>query len=222
MTNQLKRVILILFVAQGLYAQEVNEFEDEIVAFEKADEANGYQEDFILFTGSSSIRLWKTLEQDMEGLDVLNRGFGGAKLSELNLYWERIIGAHEPKLVVLYCGENDINADVSVEETVSRFKKFQKKYKKSLKKTPLIYIAMKPSPSRWDKWDEFQSADQKIKEMVSKKKNQTFIDLSTSMLNEAGRPKPKIFVSDSLHMNEVGYQGWTEKLRPIIENSLNK
>ena len=221
MKSSYTTLILILFAVSSLFAQEdANEFEKEIVAFEKQDAKNGYQKDFILFTGSSSIRLWKTMEQDMEGLDILNRGFGGAKLSDLNLFWERIIGEHDPALVVLYCGENDINDGVSVEETFSRFKEFQKKYKKSSKKIPLIYLAMKPSPSRWSKWENFQATDQKIEKLVNKKKNQTYIDLSSTMLTDKGKPKPEIFISDSLHMNELGYQGWTEKLRPLIESTL--
>ena len=197
-----------------------NRFEEEIATFEKQDRQEGYQNDFVLFTGSSSIRLWKTLESDMEGLNVLNRGFGGATLRELNMHWSRIAGKHQPALVVLYCGENDIAEGASVEETLEHFHSYMEKYRNTYAEVPLIYIAMKPSPSRMAFWADYQEADELIKAIIEDLPNTYFIDLGSTMYNEAGKLKPEIFEADSLHMNALGYQGWTEKLRPLMEVNL--
>ena len=43
------------------------------------------------FVGSSSIRMWKTLQADFPGLPVLNRGFGGSELSDVVQFANRIV-----------------------------------------------------------------------------------------------------------------------------------
>lgn len=220
----IQKSFLIAFFLIGLcdlgWSQTENPFESEIVMFEREDSIYGYKSDFILFTGSSSIRLWKNLEEDMKGLNVLNRGFGGAKLTDLNDYWDRILAQHKPKMVVLYCGENDIWDGYAVDDAFRHFKNFQKRYRARLKGVPLIYIAMKPSPNRWEKWSDFQKTDKKIKRAIRLKSKQKFVDMSVTMLLEDGTPRPDIFISDELHMNQKGYEGWKEVLRPIIEKKL--
>lgn len=210
--------ILILINPCILPAQE-NSFESEILAFEEEDRRCGYKKDFVLFTGSSSIRLWHSLEKDMKGLDVLNRGFGGSTLKALNKNWNRIATDHKPAIVVLYCGENDIAEGSTVAQTVAQFKVFAKKYKERYQSIPLIYIAMKPSISRWGMWSQFQTADKEIKEIIDQNENMTFIDLSESMFKD-GDLKEKIFLEDGLHMNSKGYKGWRKQLKPIIEQKI--
>ena len=219
-------LIVCLLAVDTISAQSsMNQFESEIQAFEKQDQENGYQEDFILFVGSSSIRLWETLESDMEGYKVLNRGFGGAQLSDLNLFWSRILAEHKPKMVILYCGENDIHEGSGVSQTVKRFKDFQDQYDRDLSGVPLIYITMKPSPSRWESWKKFRAADKKIAkllspEILSLKSDKTYLDLSSLLLREDGTPDPSFFIEDELHMNADGYERWTESVRKSIEDNM--
>jgi hypothetical protein len=52
-------------------------WEKQIRTYEVLDEEDKPPDGSILFTGSSSIRYWKTLVEDMAPLQVLNRGFGG-------------------------------------------------------------------------------------------------------------------------------------------------
>ena len=209
-------LLLLSYGAPG----QTTRFEEEIRAFTSQDRQEGYQKDFILFTGSSSIRLWRSLEEDMKGWKVLNRGFGGATLRELNSYWESIAGKHRPDLVVLYCGENDLFEGASVDETVQNFETFLLQFRSSYPTVPLIYIAMKPSLSRWHLWEKFQEADLLIKQRLQADPNVTYVDLSPTMFD--GRTlNTTIFESDSLHMNAQGYQGWTRTLRPIIDRIIS-
>lgn len=211
-----------LLFCLSLSCASPNRFEPEIRAFETQDLADGYQKDFVLFTGSSSIRLWHSLQEDMGGIPVLNRGFGGATLHELNLHWDRIAGEHQPRLVVLYCGENDLAEGASSAETLAHFDVFLKKYEGTFAEVPLIYIAMKPSPSRFSLWPVFQLTDQKIKDRLEASPAYHFIDLSPTMMDTLGRLTPEIFEADSLHMNALGYQRWTQKLRPLMDKVMDQ
>ena len=220
-SNPLVWVITCAFLVFSYTSKgQTSRFEDEILAFKAQDQELGYQTDFILFTGSSSIRLWHSLEQDMEGLKVLNRGFGGATLRELNMHWKVIAGEHNPDLVVLYCGENDLSEGATATETLHHFVSFLSHYRDTYPKVPLAYIAMKPSLSRWHLWEKFQEVDSLIKHRLQNDPNVTFVDLSPTMLDDDGLLKPEIFEPDSLHMNALGYKGWTSILRPLIEKSV--
>jgi len=224
MTKETQSILVAAFQLLALILATIacttaNRYENEIVSFEIEDQKEGYQQNFILFTGSSSIRLWETLQSDMAGLKVLNRGFGGATLKELNQYWNRISGKHSPELVVLYCGENDIAEGATVQETVAQFDSIMAKYQTTYPLVPLLYIAMKPSPSRIPFWPDYQKADQVIHNRIKSIPNAEFVDLSSTMF-ENGKLRSEIFKEDSLHMNALGYDSWTAKLRPIMESKL--
>jgi len=85
---------------------DIDRFEKDIEAFEKMDMVSRYGSNMALFVGSSSIRFWNTLADDLAPHPVLNRGFGGSTLHEVNHYFDRIVSKYSPKQIFLYCGEN--------------------------------------------------------------------------------------------------------------------
>ena len=62
----------------------------EIRAFEELDAVNDYDKEAILIIGSSSIRLWKTLAEDMAPFPVIQRGYGGAHFRDMVFFTDRI------------------------------------------------------------------------------------------------------------------------------------
>lgn len=193
-------------------------FESTIREFEKEDKANGYQPESVLFTGSSSIRMWKTLEADMAPVPVLNRGFGGSTIPEVLHYADRIILPHQPKNIVFYCGENDLsNDEAEAQLALKRFKEFHKYLKKKLPETQLYFIALKPSIRRENYWPKLQKANKMLKKFMDGKKNYFFVDVASKMLDENGKVLQDIFLDDNLHLNEKGYKIWTETLKPLLE-----
>ena len=81
--------LFFLFMAtQILMAQHINNpdperFKQEINQFKAWDEKNTFSKNAVLFVGSSSIRLWKTAVAFPQ-LPVVNRGFGGSHISDVN------------------------------------------------------------------------------------------------------------------------------------------
>jgi lysophospholipase L1-like esterase len=221
----MKRILLLVsvfLIAGQLFAQDqLHRYDDEIRKFELEDSISGIRKEAILFTGSSSIRLWKTLEADMAPLKVLNRGFGGSTLPEVTYYADRIILPYKPNIIVLYCGENDISNDQTTSEQVLQsFKEFHKYLRKNLPKTQLYYVSMKPSVSRWKYWQKVNEANLKIEAFIKKHKNYHYIDTATKMLDSDGMVFQDIFIADNLHMNEKGYAIWTEVIKPELEKAV--
>ena len=211
--------VLLLGSISLSYSQKLDRFESTIVAFEAEDQKNGLQQDVVLFVGSSSIKRWETLKTDMTPIPVLNRGFGGSTIPEVTHFADRIILPHKPKWIVFYCGENDLsNEETEAVLALKSFKDFSKYLKKNLPDTKLFFIAIKPSIKRWNYWTKLNEANEQIQKFIDKKDNYFYIDVASKMLDNNGVVLQDIFVKDNLHLNEKGYQIWSETIKPVIES----
>lgn len=212
-------LLSVFFIFNQAFSQsDPTRFESQIVEFEKADSLNGYQTGSILFTGSSSIRMWKTLSEDMKPLPVLNRGFGGSTIPDVIYYADRIILPYHPKILVLYCGENDLaNDEAKSSLALKNFKEFHQYMKSKLPDTEVFFIAIKPSIRRWNYWPKMRKANDKIIKYIDKLDNYHFIDTASKMLDKDGVVLQDIFIDDNLHMNEKGYKIWTRTIKPILQ-----
>ncbi|RYF83559.1 MAG: G-D-S-L family lipolytic protein [Chitinophagaceae bacterium] len=202
-----------------LLAQE-QPFIKEINYFKKLDSTTAIPKKPILFIGSSSFTNWKDVQQYYPGYTILNRAFGGSSLPHQILYAEDVIFKYKPKQVVIYCGENDLTGGdhITADSIVTRFKRLHTLIRKKLPKTSIVYVSMKPSPSREKYLPVMKDANAQIKDYISKKKKTAYVDVFSAMLNSDGSIKSEIFLSDRLHMNRQGYQIW----KPILEPYLMK
>ena len=166
---------------------KLSQWESEISAFEKADLTNPPPKHPILFVGSSSIRLWKTVAEDFKGYPVLNRGFGGSQIGDSAAFCDRIITRYEPSLIFLYAGDNDVAAGHTAEQILGDFREFVAAVRAKLPNTPIAFISIKPSPSRWQHIDTIKAANQLISEYVKSDRRLTYVDIFSKMLDAEAR-----------------------------------
>jgi lysophospholipase L1-like esterase len=193
-------------------------FERQIAAFENADRLNPPRPGVIVFTGSSSIRFWDTLGKDMQPLDVVNRGFGGSQISQVNQYAARIVLPYQPRAVVLYAGDNDLSLPWSKtpEQVLGDFKQFVEIVHAQLPDTWIYFISIKPSVRRWNGWQKIKKTNQLIEDYTRSQPRVQFIDIDSVMLDAQGKPRPELFRKDGLHMNAQGYTIWTSIIKPVL------
>lgn len=192
-------------------------WEADIAAFEAQDRQSPPPNGGIVFTGSSSIRLWTTLADDFRGLPVINRGFGGSHLPDVIAFVDRIVTKHRPRLVVIYCGGNDINAGRSAAEVVADIRTLVRAVHARLPDTRIAYISVAPNPARWSQIDTVRAVNRSVADWMATDPRLTFIDVYRHMLGPDGLPQPDIFVDDRLHMNEKGYAIWREIVGPFLK-----
>ena len=192
-------------------------WESEIAAFEAADRAKPPEKGGIVFVGSSSIRLWKTLAQDFPEQRVLNRGFGGSEIADATFFAERIVIPYAPRMVVLYAGGNDLNAGKSTEQVIANFKMFAAKIREKLPDTTIAYISIAGNPARWAQVEKVKTVNAAIEAWIGEQPRMKFINVFPHMLGADGLPKPEIFVEDKLHMNAAGYAIWKEVVGPFLK-----
>jgi lysophospholipase L1-like esterase len=191
-------------------------WENEIRGIEARDATNPAAPGCIIFVGSSSIRLWKTLSKDFPELPVVNHGFGGSQLADSVNYADRLVIRYRPREVVIYAGGNDINAGKEPDIVFGDFVALTKKIRRALPKTKIAFISVAPNPARWKQVEKVRKFNQ-LAEDYCDRHRMTFINVFPLMLGPDGLPKPDIFVSDRLHMNTNGYAIWREAVAPHLK-----
>jgi lysophospholipase L1-like esterase len=193
-------------------------FWSEIQAFKKQDSVQAPPQHAILFVGSSSFQKWTDVQDYFPGYPVINRGFGGSSLPDVIRYATDIIIPYHPKQVIIYCGDNDLAASdtVSAGLVYQRFVKLFTLIRNQLPKTSVVFVSIKPSPSRMHLMPKMKEANALIKKYLETKRRTAYVDVYHTMLQPDGKPKPELFVADSLHMNDNGYHIWQQQLKPVL------
>jgi lysophospholipase L1-like esterase len=196
-------------------------FREIIDGFLWSDQKNSLPSEAILFVGSSSIVLWETAKY-FPGFPVINRGFGGSHISDVNYYRESVVLKYSPKVIVFYAGDNDVAAGKSDDRVYDDYIKFVKYISQNLPQTQLIYIPIKPSLDRWALWEIMDKTNGKIRDYSNQDQSLHYIDLATPMLNSEGKPDSSLFVEDGLHLNAKGYDLWTRILIPVLDKAYHE
>lgn len=194
-------------------------FIEEIREFRSADSLRFPPKKANLFIGSSSLRMWKNIQGDFPEFKIINRGFGGSTLPDVIRYVDDVIYPYKPKQVIVYCGENDLASSdtLSAATVLSRFQELFGLIRAKYKKVPIVFISIKPSPSREHLLPKMVEANRLIKAFLETKKKTKYIDVFSRMLNADGKPNRDLFLDDMLHMKPAGYAIWIEAIRPVLK-----
>jgi hypothetical protein len=192
-------------------------WEPDIQAFEEGDRVQSPPSKGVLFVGSSSIRLWETLAEDFPQAPVIRRGFGGCEMADVLFYADRIILRYRPRLVFVYAGDNDLANKKTPDQVLNDLKQLVTKVHEALPETRIIFIAVKPSPSRWNLVEKVRAVNEGAKKLTMEDGKFFFADTFTPMLGEDGTPRKELFKEDMLHLNRQGYFLWREILKPFVD-----
>ena len=215
----LTTLLLLSSLPASTHAQSPNatpKYETEFAAFRKADSQPNLRPGSIVFTGSSSIRLWKTLQSDFPSLRVLNRGFGGSTATETLENYDLLIKPHHPRQVVIYVGSNDISRGASAEDVLKTLNQLFTRIHSDFPAAKISYISNAPNPKRWSMIEQFKTINATVQSWTKDHPHLDFIDVFPKMLGPDGLPLPDIFVSDNLHMNPKGYAIWKDVVAPHL------
>ena len=193
-------------------------FWSEIAEFKRKDSLHHPPPNAILFVGSSSFRKWTNLQADFPGYPIINRGFGGSTFDDVMHYAGEIIYPYRPKQVVIYCGDNDLALDRSGKKVYKKFGRLYEMIRKHLgNDVDILYVSIKPSPSRERLMPEMERANDLIRNFMAQRSHAAFVDVYHLMLNAQGHPMDELFLGDKLHMNEKGYKIWQQAILPYLD-----
>jgi lysophospholipase L1-like esterase len=205
----------LLAASSAVAQQPADRWERYVAAFEEADLAAPQPKGEIVFVGSSTIHRWDTAAY-FPDLKIINRGIDGTELADAVRYIDRLVLRHEPRLIVVYAGDNDIASGKLSEQIGVDFERFVRAVHSKLPQTRILYIGIKPSLLRWLQVDRMRLANDVIRTICQRDDRLAFLDFDNLMLGWDEKPRRDLYVEDGLHLSPLGYQLWTAVLRPFL------
>lgn len=170
----------------------------------------------VVFIGSSTFTMWHNLSSYFPSSNVLNRGFGGSKLTDVINYADQILYPYKPKQVVLYEGDNDLGSGIKPDDLLSDLKVFVRMTEIKLPDVPVVLLSVKYSPKRHKNKDKITEFNAKMKEFASTKPQLKYVDIASTTLNADGTYKRELFLADTLHVNQACYKLYATKMESFI------
>ena len=209
------RFLLVLFLqvffCQESFSQQIP-FQDEVNQLTARIDSIGWKKGSIVFTGSSSIRMWKNLQEEFPDIPLINTGFGGSQASDLLLHLESLVLRYEPIAVFIYEGDNDVNAGKSPEVILKDLDEILHRLNDQRDGISIYFIGAKPSPSRWQLKAEYEAFNKALEEYTEGMIHATYVNVWNPMLDSSGYLRPELFLGDMLHMKPEGYRIWKEQI----------
>lgn len=198
--------------------RDPHRWEQSIRDFERADRTNRPPRHAVLFVGSSSIRIWKTLAEDFPEHRVINRGFGGSEMEDVLKYANRIVLPYRPRTIVFYAGDNDLYAGKSPEDLLTHFKLFAYKVHEVLPRTRIVLVSVKPSIAHWNLVEKVRRTNALLEEFCATDERLIFVNVYPHMVGIDGYPRPELFKKDGVHLSSEGYALWAKLIRPHLRS----
>lgn len=193
-------------------------FENAIKSFVDYDLENTKPEKPILFIGSSTVNLWKTAHYFPE-YKVLNRGFGGASIKDIQYYYNDVIGKYCPSSVVIY-DDIDIENGKSVETAFSEYISLLDKIHNDFPECRILFISIKPTPMDFLLGKNVRKTKKlfniRMKEYADNIPYVKYIDLASLLYKADGTLDLHYYSEDRMHFNESGYKLWSNELRKAL------
>jgi lysophospholipase L1-like esterase len=217
MKKYLLLIAISLISLQLLLSQDPTRFQSEIDVLKHLNVERKPDQKTILFTGSSSIRMWKDIQDYFPGKTIINTGFGGSHMRDLLFYLDTIVIQYKPDQIFIYEGDNDIAAGKEPSSIMKDTRKVIRRLNKALPDVPVDLISPKPSLARWNLKAEYIELNQRFCKYANRKKQVDFINIWPVMLNPEGELTPELFIEDGLHMSKSGYDLWAGEIKKYIK-----
>ena len=213
------RVLTLLLLTALVWAEPIalDRFENEVKAYEVSDREKMPDRGGVVFTGSSSFRLWKDLEREFRAHQAINRAIGGSTMAEINHYHKRLVSKYRPRCVIVYCGTNDLASGQSPTQIRDEYRTFVETLQQELPKVEIALVSPVVAPVRLPQAAAFAETNRLLKALCENQDRCYFLDFSQLLLDEKGQPKGEFYGSDQLHMNADGYARWTPLLHRFLE-----
>ena len=199
-------------------------YDVDFAKFDSLNKVEKHSDSALLFFGSSYIRMWQNIRNDISYNDIIHRGFGGCNLRDVAYYINRILASHHPKGIFFYVG-NDIvdgDSDKDPEQVLALYKFIVQEIRVQQPLIPITWLKISPSEKRWKVWDKVQQANSLIETYCNTQANLYTISFQDHFLGADGLPITSLYKNDKLHYNEQGYKVWGDAIKSEVKQIINK
>lgn len=197
-------------------------FQEQIDRFVQQDRTDPPPKDAVEMVGSSIFRLWTTATRQLAPLPVYNRAFGGSRTWEVNHYLDQIVVPYRPKIILYYCGSNDVNSGEEAGPIFNRIKEFVTRVGAALPATRIYFVSINLSPDKRARWNVVNRVNASVKAYAGNVRNLEYMDVNPVLVDEKGEPRTEMFMPDGLHLTPPAYEGYTRIIRPVLLRAWNR
>ena len=187
-----------------------------LVALVSSVPAVAADEGSILFVGSSIFHRWTNLTKQMAPLPVVNRGIDGIQTAYVLGMVSSVVIPSKPKVVVYYCGSNDVDAGDSAGPIFGRIRLFVERVTAALPATRIVFVSINRAPEKQDRWDVVDAVNNQVKAYAAQSQRLQYVDVNPVLFNTNGTPRFELFMPDELHLRPAAYEEFTRILKPVL------
>lgn len=206
----------------------------EIRRFRRLDDERGRDiaRASCVFVGSSIFREWRELRdfegdwgrrgREISGATFVNRAFGGAETSDLLTFEEDVLGierGREVRVIVYYCGSNDLSVGASPRMVRDNFVAFVERARaRASGRVGVVFVGVIDSPQK--RMYGLSGAVRETNELCAawceKTPDSAFVDVTSVFEDVAtGAIKP-LFREDGTHLKTAAYEGLMDVITPKL------
>jgi len=194
-------------------------YEPSFKTFAEQDAARPPMKGGILFVGSSIFRQWTTVPEQMAPLPVLNRAFGGSRTGDQVARFDQLVPVYSPKVIVYYCGSNDLKAGPVPEDPAmifARFREFSERARNFNPSIRLVFASSTRSPDRVGRWEQVDHYNALARAHCAGTPGHVFVDLNPALVDADGHPRLDLYKDDKLHFHPPAYVEFTRIIKPVL------
>jgi lysophospholipase L1-like esterase len=172
----------------------------------------------IVFTGSSIFQFWTHLTDQMAPLPVLNRAIAGTVTQDMLDRMGQLVLPYQPRIVVYYCGSNDISAGEDAGPIIERTKRFIQILHEKSPNTFFYYTSIQKAPEKRARWDVVEAVNREMERYTHQAMNVGYIDLNPVLFDSRGNVRMNLFLGDGLHFrpDSTAYPEFSQIVKPIL------
>lgn len=228
MINQINKIMWkrnnwVLFFVMGIvfsltsYSQNPQRFKNEVDKLVEKEYHFDGAKPVVVFTGSSSIKMWKDIQEYFPDYAVINNGFGGSTYADLLYYYKELIYIRKPDILFIYEGDNDLKK-TTPEVVITQVKELLRRIKQDLPQTRIVLITPKPSIARWNLKASYEKMNTLLARLARQTDHVELANVWDVMLDSEGVVYQDVFLKDNLHMNKKGYDLWAKVLKENLKS----
>lgn len=201
------------------YRERSEKWQEDVAKLAAGNATDGGAE-HVLFLGSSSFRLWDSIDEDLAPVKVVKRAYGGARFRDLAIYTPELIAGLRFSKAVIFIA-NDItgkeNEDTDPETTSKLARLVIAQLRSEHPEVPVHLVAVTPTPVRYKHWPRIQVTNLMLRKIAETTPGVFYIPTAYAFLDRDGHPRAELFKEDRLHLNSIGYQIWAKILLGAFE-----
>ncbi|MEA4936589.1 MAG: GDSL-type esterase/lipase family protein [Paludibacter sp.] len=154
-------------------------------------------------------------------LHPVNRGISGDNTEGVLARLDEVTNACPSKIFIMI-GINDISQNYNTDYLCKNFKKIVQRIKKESPGTTIYIQSLLPVNNSFGRYKklinkekQIETLNKQLKNLCKREKIQ-YVDLYPLFLQKR-RTLNSIYTTDGLHLNDAGYQVWTDAIRSLVE-----